>query len=126
MLWNDEPDHGSAEEWLSQAGNLPLISAQYRARVMEAALATQRQSLSLHHIQTVVTSVLAAGLLLCLPGYYQSLRPTTAKPTLPLMPTRLSITPSSATLSSDSYEWGLVESALAARDQSARRITGTL
>lgn len=125
MWWNDELNRGSTEEWLSQAGDLPMISAHYRARVMEAALATQRQSLSLHHIQTVVTSVLAAGLLLCLPGYYQSLRPTATKPSGPMMPSRL-YTPSVANRSSDSYEWGLVESALAARDQSARRITGTL
>ncbi len=119
MWQTDNSEPTSAEEWIASVASLPKPTPGFRARVLESAFQAQRHSMSWQRVQTLTTSLLAATLLLCLPGYYHRLRdPLPASPpagsalNLPMLATGLS--------GSDSFEWALVESALAARSHSAR------
>lgn len=120
-----EPQRSLAEEWLASAARLPTTTDTFRARVLHESYRAQQHSVSLQRIQTLTTSLLAATLLLCLPGYYHSLRDPEPTTRTSSAARALESRPHLGT-SSDSYEWGLVESALAFRDSSARQLLGTL
>lgn len=123
-MWStDDLDRMLTEVRIEQAADLPQVSGDFRARVLGCSVREQQQSLSSQRCQTAVTAMLAVLLLFGLSGYYQSLRgpmlwrtqflagatATVPSPTVP-----------DVTRSSDGFEWALVESALAARDLSAR------
>jgi len=125
-MWsNDELD---VEGCVRAAERLPQPSLTFRTRVLDEALRVRHRSLSLHRIQTLTSSFLAASLLLFLPGYYHTLRNPIGWPS----PTAVSSSWTVATLptpslgTADAYEWGLVQAALADRDESARIIRGAL
>lgn len=125
MWQSDDSELTAAEEWIASVARLPETTPGFRARVLESAFQAQRHSMSWHRVQTLTSSLLAATVLLCLPGYYHTLRdpmsvnPAAASPmNLPVVAAGFS--------GSDSFEWALVESALAARSHSARILQQTL
>lgn len=135
-MWpHDENSPQATEDWIASAARLPLTTDSFRARVLHQSYRAQSQSRSLQRIQTLTSSLLALAFLVCLPGYYQSLRdPLSAQrplrslaawqsPAVRVLPQSVSPTEGRP---SDHYEWTLVESALAARDTSARYLRGSL
>lgn len=135
-MWSlDDNSPHATEDWIASAARLPLMTDSFRARVLHQSYRAQSQSRSLQRIQTLTSSLLAAAFLLCLPGYYQSLRDplSTQRPPRPVVawqsPALRALPPAVSPAdgrSSDHYEWLLVESALAARDTSARFLRGSL
>jgi hypothetical protein len=122
-MWsNEELD---VEACVRSAERLPQPSLSFRNRVLDEALRVRHRSLSLHRIQTLTSSFLAASLLLFLPGYYHTLRNPSGTAAAGSSRTVATLpTPSLAT--ADAYEWGLVQAALADRNESARIIRGAL
>ncbi|MDX1966698.1 MAG: hypothetical protein SFV23_05960 [Planctomycetaceae bacterium] len=125
MWQNDDSELTAAEEWIASVARLPKTTPGFRTRVLESAFQAQRRSMSWHRVQTLTSSLLAATVLLCLPGYYSTLRgPMTVSPA---SPAPMNFPVAAAGLSGcDSFEWALVESALAARHHSARILQQTL
>ena len=128
-MWSNDEDTGrTIEDCVRAADQLPLLPVAFRSRVLDEALRVRHRSLSLHRIQALTTSILAASLLLFLPGYYHTLHNPIS------WPSASSFTPSwtVATLptpslgSADAYEWSLVQAALADRTESARIIRAAL
>jgi hypothetical protein len=130
MWWNDEQPLSDVEACLRAADKVSQPSLAFRTRVLDEALTVRHRSLSLHRIQTLTSSFLAASLLLFLPGYYHSLRSplprTLTTPTAVASAWSTEALPSPSLLAADAYEWGLVQAALAERDQSARALRGSL
>uniref|UniRef100_A0A7C2NWW4 Uncharacterized protein n=1 Tax=Schlesneria paludicola TaxID=360056 RepID=A0A7C2NWW4_9PLAN len=128
MSWTDESPRPDIVACLQSADRLRPPSLAFRTRVLDEALRVRQRSLSLHRIQTLTTSLLAAGLLMFLPGYYRSLHEPvswTAPPTVATSWTAASL-PVPTVRTADAYEWALVQAALAERDESMRIIRGAL
>lgn len=128
-MWpNDEPLNIDIEDQIRAANRVPRLSVGFRSRVMDEALRVRQRTLSLHRIQTLTTSFLAASLLLFLPGYYHSLQ----NPASWASPTAVSSTWTAPPITmpgvstADAFEWGLVQAELADRTASARIIRGAL
>jgi len=125
-MWsNDELD---VEGCVRAAERLPRPSLTFRTRVLDEALRVRHRSLSLHRIQTLTSSFLAASLLLFLPGYYHTLRNPVGWPSTTAVSSSWTVAtlPTPSLRTADAYEWSLVQAALADRDESARIIRGAL
>lgn len=129
MWLNDEDPGRTIEDCVRAADQLPHLPVAFRSRVLDEALRVRHRSLSLHRVQALTTSFLAASLLLFLPGYYHTLHNPISwpSPTTTYAPnwTAASL-PDVSHVSADAYEWGLVQAALADRTASARIIGAAL
>jgi hypothetical protein len=128
MWLNDEDAGRTIEDCVRAADALPQLPVAFRSRVLDEALRVRHRSLSLHRVQALTTSFLAASLLLFLPGYYHTLNnPISWPSTSTLAPSwTMATRPDVSHVSADAYEWSLVQAALADRSESARIIRGAL
>ncbi len=126
-MWSsDDLDLLLTEQRIENSTGLPELSDKFRAKVLMESFAIQQQTQSVQRVEKLTSVLLAIALLVCLPGYYRSLREPAAWNIPDTRPFQPSLAEPEIPQSSDHYEWGLVESALAIRHETARSLARTL
>jgi hypothetical protein len=135
-MWNpDDAERWTerVEDWVRSDSEPPVLGRDFRDRVLAQLRPAAARSGSVHRLQTLITGLLALSLLVGLPGYYRSLRDDRSPTTLVVDASATTNWPawnSTPALTivprSQDIEWGLVDAALAARDEQARLLFGPL
>jgi hypothetical protein len=128
MSWNEaNPADRDIIACVKAADRVPRLPIAFRHRVLDEALKVRQRAVSLHRIQALTTSLLAASLLLVLPGLYRQWQNPGGWPA----PTAVTgnwttVVPTPLVGTADAFEWSLVQSQLADRSESLRILRGAL